>query len=373
MTRKANGDILQDRAKKTIGPWRTGRFMTLNLRPHSVNTYAISKLMYRCNTIDLRVADINAFNKTIKAFLYADMIESPGELTLHRDIEDGGLGMIHIQTRARAALMTTFLQTAIGKKFTRNHYHNCLYQYYVLEERIARPEIPPNFTGDFFPTLRKLKDSGIDMEDCSLKQVYGHLMKELLIVNDDNLTEDRLVPLKCEQEYPETNWKKSWSLIRSKGLGPELTSFLLTLLWGIIPTKVRLNRCIPLVHPSPNCQLCNQDHPETTPHALIACPANGDLPARLLRTLRRYQPGAMQTTILTMNLEVEQVLELPFTWLIGTFLASIWKQREARRVNLVDTRAELEARCRLLRECKVKVWTNAHVTTSNLVSQLFTD
>jgi hypothetical protein len=162
-------------------------------------------------------------------------------------------------------------------------------------------------------------------------------------------------------------------MVRSKGLGPELTSFLLTLLWGIIPTKVRLNRCIPLVHPSPNCQLCDQGLPETTSHALIACPANGDLPARLLRTIRRYQPGAMQTTILTLNLEVEQSLELPFTWLVGTFLASIWKQREARRVNLIDTRAELEARCRLLRECRVKVWTNADVTTSNLVSQLFTD
>ena len=126
-TRKANGDILQDRAKKTIGPWRAGRFMLLNLRPHSINTYAISKLMYRCNTIDLRIGDIKAFNKTIKSFLYANMIEKPDELTLHRNIDDGGLGLIHIQTRARAALLSTFLQTAIGKQFTRNHYHNHLY------------------------------------------------------------------------------------------------------------------------------------------------------------------------------------------------------------------------------------------------------
>ena len=213
-------------------------------------------LMYRCNTIDLRIVDIYAFNKTIKSFLYADMIESPDELTLHRNVEDGGLGLLHIQTRARAALLSTFLQTAIRKKFTRNHYHNYLYQYYVLGESVPRPEIPPNFTGDFFPTIRKLRDSGLDMEDCSLKQVYGYLT---------------------------------------------------------------------------------------------------------------------QSTILTLNLEVEPSLELPFTWLVGTLLASIWKQREARRVNLVDTRAELEAKCRLLRECKVKVWTNAYVTTSNLVSQLFTD
>ena len=40
--------------------------MPLNLRPHSINTYAISKLMYRCNTIDLWIGVIKALNKTIK-------------------------------------------------------------------------------------------------------------------------------------------------------------------------------------------------------------------------------------------------------------------------------------------------------------------
>ena len=45
LTRKVNGDTLQDRIRKVIGPWRAGRFMALNLRPHSVNTYAISKIM----------------------------------------------------------------------------------------------------------------------------------------------------------------------------------------------------------------------------------------------------------------------------------------------------------------------------------------
>ena len=113
LTRKVNGDILQDRIKKTVGPWRGGRFMPLNLRPHSINTYAVSKLMYRCNTIDLRIGDIKAFNKTIKSFLYTDFLEKPDQLTLYRNIEDGGLGLINIQTRARAALLSTFLQTAI--------------------------------------------------------------------------------------------------------------------------------------------------------------------------------------------------------------------------------------------------------------------
>ena len=90
MTRRVNGDTLQDRIRKVIGPWRAGRFMALNLRPHSVNTYAISKLMYKCNTIDPRIGDIKIFNKTVKSFIYADLLEKPDKLTLYRDIESGG-------------------------------------------------------------------------------------------------------------------------------------------------------------------------------------------------------------------------------------------------------------------------------------------
>ena len=50
-TRRANGEILQERIKQVINPWRGGRFICLNLRPHSVNCYAYSKLLYRCNIV----------------------------------------------------------------------------------------------------------------------------------------------------------------------------------------------------------------------------------------------------------------------------------------------------------------------------------
>ena len=73
-TRKANGDLLQERLRKVIGPWRAGRFMSLTLRPHSIILYAYSKLLYRCNSIDLRVANIKQFTKSAKSFLYADLL-----------------------------------------------------------------------------------------------------------------------------------------------------------------------------------------------------------------------------------------------------------------------------------------------------------
>ena len=219
--------------------------------------------------------------------------------------------------------------------------------------------------------IRRLRDSAINMEECTLKQIYEFLIRDTLNNNDDNQTDDFLTSLKCEISSPGVDWKKTWRLVRSKGLGPELTSLTVTLLWGLIPTRACLNRILPLTHPSPSCQLCEEGPQETTLHALLSCMANHDLPARLLRTLRRYQPGAELSNLLTLDLEVEPTLELPFTWLVGSLLASIWKQREARRVDPVNTRAELEARCRLLRECRVKTWANASVLTEELVSQLF--
>ena len=129
-----------------------------------------------------------------------------------------------------------------------------------------------------------------------------------------------------------------------------------------------------MAHTSPNCQLCEtptRGTPETIIHALLLCEANQDLPSRLLGTLWRYQPGAELKCLLTQDLDIEPSLELPFTWLVGTLLTSIWTQRESRRVDLGHPRAELEAKCRLLRECKVKSWANAHVQTEDLIKQMF--
>ena len=101
-TRTVNGDTLQERIRETIGPWRGGRFMALNLRLQSINYFALSKLQYRFNVIHPRVADTNFFLSQTKKFLHADLLEVPEEKTLYRDVKDGGLGPYHIVSRAKA-------------------------------------------------------------------------------------------------------------------------------------------------------------------------------------------------------------------------------------------------------------------------------
>ena len=101
-TKKINGDALQDRVSKVVGPWKGGKFMCLTLRPLSLNCYCSSKLWFKCGSIDLRVADIKKITSNMRSWLFADQLEHPEELVLYRPRKAGGLGLYSIKYRAMA-------------------------------------------------------------------------------------------------------------------------------------------------------------------------------------------------------------------------------------------------------------------------------
>jgi hypothetical protein len=96
-TRKLNGEQLQTRVKNNIGPWKSGRFMPLTIRPYSANTYALSKVWFKCSCLNLRAQDISFINSQVKSWLHQDCLEKPGELVLYRSAEDGGLGLLNVK------------------------------------------------------------------------------------------------------------------------------------------------------------------------------------------------------------------------------------------------------------------------------------
>ena len=128
-TRKINCDTLQDKVSKVIGPWRGGKFMCLTLRPFSLNTYCLSKVWFKCGSVDLRAGDISKITSTIKSWLFADQLEQPEEMVLHRNRCSGGLGLFNIKYKAMAEFIRSFLETAIHPRFTTNQYHNALYRW----------------------------------------------------------------------------------------------------------------------------------------------------------------------------------------------------------------------------------------------------
>ena len=365
-SRKSNGDILQERVRKTIGAWKAGRFMPLNLRSHSVNCFAYSKLYYRCNVIGLRVEDVNYFSSQAKSFIYADLLEKPQVEALYRTIGDGGLGLYSIRERALAALMFTFLQTAVNPRFRRNIFHHTLYLYYVLEESQSAPTIPPYFQGDFFPKLRKMRAERGELDTIGFREIYNFLMLDVLKTAGQG--ERPLIPLRCEVAEPTADWITTWHRVRMRGLGPELTSFLLKLTWGILPCKARVAKIIPR-HNDPSCRLCGA--PETVAHALLDCAGNKGAPQLLMSHLRNYSPDVEEKQVLTLDFEVDHHLELALTWLVGNFFLSLWNQRQSGTVCLFKIRAELEAKCRLLREGKGAAIQNAGTLASIVLSAMY--
>ena len=114
-TRKGNMDELQSRVQKCIGSWKSGKFMPLVSRPFSLNTYCLSKLWFRTSTVDMRVGDIKAITIKVKSYCYQDLYQKPSEVLLFRGVEEGGLGLHHIQSKALANLISTFTQTEISE------------------------------------------------------------------------------------------------------------------------------------------------------------------------------------------------------------------------------------------------------------------
>ena len=289
-------------------------------------------------------------------------------------MSDGGLGLFHITSRAKAALIATFLQTAANPNFQRDHYHNTLYRHYVLEEDIPAPAIPPHFRGDFFSTIRDMKREIGAVDTLTFRAIYKFLQNSVLLGEPDENGEKTLLPLKCEAASPNTDWKRTWRLARLKGLGPELSTFLLKLTWGILPSKARLAKILPKTYKSPTCQLCHPTEtkfPETLEHALFNCTANNALPQLLLTLLCSYTQNVTPKRVLTLDLEIESHMELPLLWIIASVLSSIWAQRQEGRVCPAKTRAQLEAKCRLLREGKGASFQNAFALTSIAIQAMF--
>ena len=83
-TRKANGDIIQERVSNTTKVWKSGKFMKLNQRSWSINQFCLSRGWFRTHSVDLRVQDLTKITSNVKSLLYGDLLIKPEELVMYR-------------------------------------------------------------------------------------------------------------------------------------------------------------------------------------------------------------------------------------------------------------------------------------------------
>ena len=60
-SRQKNGSILRERVGDVFGSWKSGKFMPLSARAFSANCYALSKVWFKCHTVNIREGDIKKY------------------------------------------------------------------------------------------------------------------------------------------------------------------------------------------------------------------------------------------------------------------------------------------------------------------------
>ena len=353
-TRKANGDQLQSRVSNTVGPWKSGKFMPLTLRPYSANTYVMSKVWFKCSSMNLRVQDITSINSSVKSWLYQDCFEKPSELVLYRSPQDGGLGLFNVKMRSLACLIRTFLETAANPMFRHSLYHEVLFRYHVLGEvSLPNPGIPPYYDKEFFATIQHYHEtSPLNISVMTIKQWYSVLMEDRLLMSPaTENTPQLLLPVRAEALTPTNDWTNSWRLARIKGVDSVLSAFLFKLLHRLLPTKDRVSR---LRGEEGICYLCNEEI-EDLSHAFFTCSHSRVAGLALLGWVQVLCPNLLPEDALVLQLgeDLPEVDELAVVYTIAAGLMHIWEARVLKKqITPFLVRAELEAKISLLRHTR---------------------
>ena len=359
-TRKVNGDQLQTRIKNTVGPWKTGKFMPITLRPYSANTYALSQVWFKCNSINLRLCDINTISSQVKAWLYQDCYEKPSETVLYRDSKDGGLGLFHVRVRAQALLIRSFLETAINPNFSHSLFHEILFRFHVMGEvSLPDPGITPYYDNTFFSTIRHYQQNcPLNIAVMTTKQWFNVLMEDqVLMAQGDDDQPPSLIPVRVESLHPGNDWSQTWRLVRIKGMGSDLTGFLFKLVHCLLPTQDRLARFGAPAESDGNpglCSFCSEDV-ETPLHAFFQCQHSMLAGLALLGYIQVLVPDLSPEAALRLELgmQLTESEELATICMMATGLKYIWEARvEKKQVRTYKLRSELEARISILRKTR---------------------
>ena len=345
-TRRKNGDILQQRIKNLIGSWRTGKFMPLCLRPYSSNTFALSKVWFRCSTVNLRESDFTAINTSIKKWLYADLLLKPEEIALFRPVSLGGLGLTSVKLKSTAFLIRTFLELAANPKYFQSQYLNLLYRVHILGEDISNPPLlPPYYNVTFFSTICQAKDSGCDIINMTTKQWYNYLLdlNILKLTHEDGSVSNRVC--RVERLWPDLDWESTWTRIKLPSLPNDTTSFLWKLMHDLLTTEERVNATVG--NASASCRFgCGVV--ADLEHCFFGCCLTNDVGNWLLSLVRKFEP-TNEANILKLKTPSNDALD----WIIAITLHLIWSSRVAsKKANLQQCVAHLKAEAEIMKNTK---------------------
>ena len=353
-TRKANGEIVQARVSNTVNAWKSGKFMDLTSRPWSLNSYALSKVWFKCHTVDLRITDITNLTSKVKSWLFQDQLEKPEEMILFRPIDMGGLGLHNVRYKAKASMIRTFMETAIHPFFSHSLFHNLLYRANVLCDETISVSSPPYFSAQFFDSIKWVKDNTpLNVTTMTTAEWYRVLVEKEITMIEPMDQPGEYIKSKSELASPDNDWEISWRRSRIKGIGSEASSFLWKLLHRLLPTEMRLARILP--NSSPNCKFCQVQISADLEHCFFECILTREVGQQLLTMFQAHDANISAPKLLRLEFQVDEPKEMPLVWILAHTLLYMWGVRlSGKAVTLFLTRAQLESKINILRETRYR-------------------
>ena len=316
--------------------------MPLSQRSHSLNTYCLSKIWFKCPSIELRVTDLTKISSLIKSWLFQDQLEKPEDHVLYRSRTQGGLNLTNVKVKALSLLIKTFLETALSDKFQKNLFHEAIFRWHILKERdLVKPKLPPYYSEEMLNIISSVREEGmLNIKTMSVKLWYKHLI-EVQVTHTEPEDPSALVPCRVERLAPGIDWGRSWLAVCVPGLTPEMRSFLWKMLHCILPTQERLHRMNMPNASSPQCVQCTAGKLDDVEHALLRCNKIKSGADFLLETLRSEIPDITFERIKYLDFRTEDLL-VP-TYLTAATLSQLWNSRfSTRNFSWQSARASVE-------------------------------
>ena len=294
---------------------------------------------------------------SIKSWLFADQLEYPEEMILHRTRRTGGLALINVKYKAMAEMIRSFMESALNPKFITNLHHLAMYFWNIEQRRdIPDPGRNPYMSEELWNNIRKVKTEGLlNMANMTSGQWYKVLLENNITMQEDENGRRSLKPCRAELHHPDVDWEQSWQLASLKALTSEDQTFLWKMLHDILPTQSRLHKMGMKNAPTPYCTICSTSEPDLLPHALVTCPSNSEVSEWLLQVIHQHVPGLLPQQLVLLDLGIlEDSIMFPIVWLISNVLSLIWQTRkEKKKPSLFKIRSVLEARLSILRKTRL--------------------
>ena len=200
----------------------------------------MGKLWYRAASVSLWQSDFKSITKLVKQFIYNDLQIRPSDLALYHPVLDGGLGLIHTESKCQALLARTFIETAFGGKFRKNLTNVELYNKKILlEEPNFHIEFSPFYNKSFCETLKYIKETSTkNIQVLSLKEIYNIILEQNVL--KDN--EGNKILLNVEQMNSWIDWGMAWRVLRMRGIPPNLASTMWKAIYFLL--KTGWTRCL---------------------------------------------------------------------------------------------------------------------------------